>query len=687
MAELTLSDLVTGRRRPDPFVGGARAILGQGLGMGWGDEAEAWLRSKLGGGSYESNLEKIREEYGQFSKENPITAGALEFGGGVVPGVAAMFIPGGQAFGAQQLARTGAGTMARIAASPMARATAAGAVTGGVTGAGSAEEGQRGSGAVSGTVLGGALGVATPTAIRGAKSAGTWLREKLAPTPGLLERRAAEKMTGALQESGLTPQDIEARMAVDRKMRVPSVVANVDPALADLAETVAQRTGRGTRIVEQRLTQQKAGARERTYQQTVKGLKPGDYYADEQKMVQELRDRAKTLYDDAYASGAIDDPRITEALKNPAFQNFFEKARAIADTEAMAAKLRGEDPSKYALPQLYKPSGRFDARGNEILELNTLPDVRTLDYIKRGIDATIDAGYTSAKGMSTAEATALKDLRKVFVSALDEAAPLYKKARGEYAGEMEVLDAMRTGMTKFGKLDHEQVIDLVSKMGKSEKEAFRTGVARDLYSKIMDPSGNFNAAQRIIGSPEMQAKLQPLFDSPAEYRLFQAAMEREAQLFHTANKILGGSQTGKRTQMAREFEAEPGTGEMLAQAVTGGFWSSLTGMAARAIRTGRISSEVADKLAPMLMSKDPNEVAAVVKVLENYAQQAAPRAARATATELGATTGAAASIFPSPAVKPTAEETDIEAAPSTLGLPSGGPSIEADIEAELKKRK
>ncbi len=32
----------------DGTINAARAFLGQGLGMGWGDEAEAWLRSKLG---------------------------------------------------------------------------------------------------------------------------------------------------------------------------------------------------------------------------------------------------------------------------------------------------------------------------------------------------------------------------------------------------------------------------------------------------------------------------------------------------------------------------------------------------------------------------------------------------------------------------------------------------------------
>ena len=48
VSNLTLSDLVTGRRPVDPYLNTARAVLGQGVGMGWGEEAEAWLRSKLG---------------------------------------------------------------------------------------------------------------------------------------------------------------------------------------------------------------------------------------------------------------------------------------------------------------------------------------------------------------------------------------------------------------------------------------------------------------------------------------------------------------------------------------------------------------------------------------------------------------------------------------------------------------
>lgn len=661
----------------DKALGAARAAIGQGLGMGWGDEAEAWLRSKSGEGTYEQNLAKIRNEYGQYSKENPFVSGVAEFAGGAIPGVAAMMIPGGQGAGAAALQRSTMGALARLAA--------AGAATGAVSGAGSAKEGERGSGAVTGGAIGGTLGVAIPVGLRGSKGAYNWLRERLAPTEGLIAQRAARTMTGALNEADLTPKDIELIMKADRAMNVPSRVANVNQALADLAETVAQRAGKGTRKIEKGLQEQRVGSRERAYQQTVKGLKPGQYYEDEQRMVKELRDSAKSIYDKAYAAGDVDDPRVSEVLKHPAFKGFFDKARQIADTEAMAAKLRGEDPSKYALPEIYKPSGKFDANGVEGLELVKLPDVRTLDYIKRGIDATIDSGFRG-QGMSTAEASALRDLRKQFVNAIDENVPAYKEARKSYAGDMEVIEAMRTGLKDFGKLDHEQVVKMVSGMSQAEKEAFRTGVARSLYSKIMDPSGNFNAAQKIIGSPETQAKLQPLFDNPGQFKLFKSAMERESQLFHQSNRILGGSQTAKRGEMSRALDEESGVGAAIADAVTGGFWNSLINFSSKGIRNANLSEAKADKLAEMLMSKNPSEVAATVKLLEDYATKAAPRALKASATEAGAVTGTASAIFPAPSAPEALPDIESDAsysgAPSTPGVSL--PDIEKDIEDEKK---
>ncbi len=664
----------------DKVKGFLRASLGQGLGMGWGDELEAKYLSDL---PYEQALQKIRQEYAQYSKESPVASTVAEFAGGMAPALGMMFVPGGQAAAALQAQRTTAGTLARL--------TALGAGTGAVSGAGSAEEGGRLSGGTAGAALGAGIGLGTPVVMRGATGAGQWLRDRLNPSDAVIANRAAQKFTGAMKESNLTPQQIEQMMAKDRSMGVPSTMANVDYAMADLAEAVAQRTGKGTRKVEKTLTQQKAGTRERTYQQVDKGLRPGNYDEDEARLLQDLRSKANTMYDEAYAWGDVDDPKIMRALGRPELQSAYKTARDIADAQKSLAIIRGEDPSKFDLPEIYKPTGKFTDSGAEILELTSLPDVRTLDFMKRALDAQIRVGYASDNAAVKANASTIKEIRNELRDTLKNLVPPYKKALSEYGGDMEVIDALQSGIKDFDKLRSEQVIKMVGGMSNAEKDAFRTGVARRIYGQIFDTSQNKNAANNIINNVETTAKLQPLFDDPAHFRLFQTALERESQLFQQANKILGGSQTAKRGAMREALDEGPGVGEAVANAVTGGFWPSLTHMAARVARSSTLTPQVADKLADMLMSKNPSEVASVVKFLEQYEKGLAPKAVRSTAAERGAVMGGAATIFPAPMVEQDpSQRMDIEAdigPRSEAGLPDIEADIEADLEAELKRRK
>lgn len=668
VSNLTLSDLVTGREPVNPYSNTARAVLGQGLGMGWGDEVEAWLRSKLGNESYETVLPKIRSEYGQYAKQYPITQGVSEFVGGAAPGIGMMFVPGMQPAGLMRLG-------------------ALGAASGAISGAGSATEGNRTSGAGSGAVIGGGLGVGLPIALRGSGGALKWLRERLFSTPQVVQDRALEKMTEAMRQAKVNPRDVQAQMAQDRAMGVPSVMANANPALRDLAEAVAQRAGAGSNAIEKQLTTQRLGAKGRVKAQTTAALKPVDYYGMEDSLTAQLRNNAKGLYDKAYAHGDVDDPRIVEVLKNPQFKAFFDKARGIADTEAQTAKLKGEDPLKFALPEIYKPSGRFDASGAEILDLVKLPDVRTLDYIKRGIDATIDSGFRG-KGMSTAEASALRDLRKQFVNAIDENVPDYKFARKTYAGDLETLDALRMGREEFKDLDPEQVKKMVDAMSSGEKDAFRTGVARYFYGIIGKQSNEPNMAQRIIGPDDMQEKLAMLFDNPAEFDLYKTALMRESQLYKESNKILGGAQTAKRLDLKASLDEDTGMIESAAQAATGNFSGALSSMVMGAIRSGQMSKARAEKLSEMLMAKEPNEVAAAVQMIENYAAKQAPKQFKATLGEAGTVTGTSAAINPAPAPAPTAFDImsptdDIERALEDRGATS---IEDSDIEKALKNR-
>ena len=68
----------------------ARAILGQGFGLGFGDEAEAYVRSILSGKEYDEVIKEVRSEISQFREEQPVAAYGSELAGGLLTGVAGL---------------------------------------------------------------------------------------------------------------------------------------------------------------------------------------------------------------------------------------------------------------------------------------------------------------------------------------------------------------------------------------------------------------------------------------------------------------------------------------------------------------------------------------------------------------------------------------------------------------------
>jgi hypothetical protein len=707
----------------------ARALIGQGVGMGWGDEAEAWLRSRITGRPYEGERTRINQEYNRFQERNPYLAPAAEFAGGVLPAVGAYlampFTGGASApvaaattartagalgtiasrLAGNTAARVGAGgttgavagaglnedeglevpravmggtlgavtagqapRIGRLLATPYGRGATVGAIEGGIAGAGAAEPDSRVQGGTVGATIGAPLGAAVPAVMRGGSAVRRWLSERMYPSEATIERGAADRVNRALAEAGMQPSDIPTRLAADRAMNVPSVVANVDPALVDLAETVAQRSGPSGRRVEAALGDQRGGARERVYRQVEEGIQPvqqglqrNNFFDEEQRLVNTMRARAAPAYQEAYRVGEVFDPQITSLLELPEYRNAWNTARQLAAGDASAARARSItepgatfDPEDFRLREIYRVTGRNPETGEDIVELaQTVPDVRTLDYMKRALDAQIRAGFRQPdNAVASANATSLSVLRDSLRNRTKALVPEYRRAVDEYSDDASVVDALRSGMNDFGRLKHEEVGRLFgtgdNALNAAEREAFRTGAARNIYSTIMNPSGNFNSAQRLIGSPETRQKLEAMFDSPAQYSLFQAALEREAQLFQQSNRILAGSPTARRTQARERFDEGPDVGGAAAEMATGGWGASLVNMAVRAFRGAAVSDDIADRTARMLMSSDPAEVAAAVRVLENASERAAQGERRLSLTEAGAIGGTAAGVIPQP---------------------------------------
>ena len=159
-----------------------RNILGQGTLFGWGDEGEAWLRSKLGKGNYEDIVADIRAKNEAYAKNNPIVSTVGEIGGALPT----MIIPGLGAVRAGKIA--GAGLKALN--NPYVRAAGVGAAEGAVAGAGYSKEGQRLEGAIVGGVLGAPAGAAGYGAIKAGGAGIRKLKDKR--NEGRIRKAAAQ---------------------------------------------------------------------------------------------------------------------------------------------------------------------------------------------------------------------------------------------------------------------------------------------------------------------------------------------------------------------------------------------------------------------------------------------------------------------------------------------------------------
>jgi hypothetical protein len=598
--------------------------VGQGLGLGFGDEAIARVRAQMENRPYEDVVKEEREAYQKFQEQHPFAALGTELVAGAIPTIGMAMVPGagtpGAVMGASRMgmaAKSLAQYMPKFMTGTMGKAASTAATTGAVAGAGSATEGNRMSGALEGGATGAVLGPAVAKTIQLGGQGVTGLKNAIRPSPGAVDTRATNKVLEAMGRDEMDPTALRAKMLEDQKLGVKSTIMDATPSLSTLGEAVVTRPGQGRKILGQGLNERLEGGREAVAARTLKDVSKGiDYTAQEDSLMGTLRANANTLYDQAYAHGSVDDTRILKVLEDDTFKKAFKEAQAISSKEARAAELRGEDASRFELNDIYSQ----DKDGN-LVSVGKIPDVRTLDYIKRGIDALIDKGYRG-EGMGKAEANALKDLRKAYINVIDENVPEYAMARAKYAGDMEVLDALRLGRTDYlsPKTLPAEAKKLVDGMSDAERDALRVGVAQSVLSKIMDAPQQVNAAQRVIGAPATRKRLEALFKDPNEYQVFEAALTRESELFRNAQDIVRGSRTANKTEALKDLKAGNGIFDIAGEAVdiAAGSPGSVVGRVLKYLQARTsLDEKTAGEVAKMLKSGTPQEVDATLSRLES----------------------------------------------------------------------
>lgn len=509
-----------------------RVGVGQGLMMGYGDEAEAFIRSKLPGGrSYEDELTDVRQKIATTQRERPIASTTAEVGGSLAPAVAALAaIPFSGGASAPAAAATAARTgtlLGNIVRGGM-RGGAIGGVQGGIEGFGKGEGGfenraQRALGeAAVGTVVGGTLGAAVPAA--GAAIGSVFS----SPTT-----RAQNRMLDVLGEQGASPQDVAAEYARRQAQGVkPEIIADMYPGGAVAAESRRVLNVPGANRAE--ITGQLVGRMDEQGPRVAQAFEEATgtnkkFYPVYEELQRARKADAAPLYEAAYPKPAR--TKVLDELLLRLDDDVFNQSRKAARADGLDfVDLIGTDRNG-------KRAILFDY------------DVKQVDLIKRGLDRVIENGTDKITREKSPEARDAILFKNAILKEVDKLAPEYAQARSLWAGPSAVMDAMRSGKRLFDERAEVTARD-IAKLGTAEKEGFLIGALDAVNQRIgrkiegQDVTGAFRSGN---AKAQIEAALSATGRKPDEVKSITNALfadiEREAMMANTNRQLRAISQT------------------------------------------------------------------------------------------------------------------------------------------------
>jgi hypothetical protein len=189
----------------------------------------------------------------------------------------------------------------------------------------------------------------------------------------------------------------------------------------------------------------------------------------------------------------------------------------------------------------------FNEAGDPII--GGVPNMRTYDAIKRGLDPMIEAEKNAVTGKMSEMGRALVQVKNAFVSHLDTLNPEYATARAAYSGPSQLMNALSSGgkfMSRSEFPSPEAMARAVSKMSPDEQHFFRVGAVQALRDKLGDSVVRADTTKKLFGNNAMEKKIAAAFGDEKMYSKYVDMLKNESAMFDTYSKITGNSATAER---------------------------------------------------------------------------------------------------------------------------------------------
>lgn len=543
-----------------------RAIA-DGITLGYSDEIAAGLTSLFTGQDREEVFARENQRTKEFREENPLTTLGANIAGAVLPasaiskGIAAL--------------TTGVGRLGRAAAQ-----TGGATVEGAVAGAGTADPGNRGEGAVLGGIAGGALGAAGQGV---SNVAGRVAEPLLAKVPAIRDRIADQY----LERFAGTDQKLADVPAAMRELGDQATPMDVSPGLNQLGRVITTKPGPTQDAAIDLLDARRAVQGDRILS----------------KLQDQVPSAGRAVMPDVEVSPAFRKSLQKSFKPNAALVKEFRKPAVRAAYEKARTNLLNIDPDNTTLAYddlinlLDPPAGSTERVVGISYEV--------LHRVKKELDA-INRKRSDVTGRLQPEDpnpevdVILDQARKKFTDQLKGQNPQYAKLLGDIA-EKKSYDRARANGRKF-------ITSSVDKLKEANK-GLKNQMERRAYQQGVVDAVSENFAGRIANEQDissgiirLQPKLEVVFGKNKAAAIIKEA-KAQKKMMREGNRIMGGSQTQPRQAAQEMFDAGP-------EAIIGAGTTRAT-MIDRALRLGLPvgpSRAVSERIGQRLLSQSPDEL-------------------------------------------------------------------------------
>jgi hypothetical protein len=487
----------------------------------------------------------------------------------------------------------------------------------------------------------------------------------------------------ATQTNKADPSAVMGQLQSAADLNMPFALVDAAPQLRALGGSVTRKSPDAFALANERLGSRVMGQAERALGQIDRHLTPaGDINAIKNAEMQAARAAAAPLYESSYATVVPQTPQLTALLNTPAGRGALARARTIAANEgrdpmsmgfalddngdvilrpvnmgalerqgsarnavrdaqnayrrAKAAKGGDVDKAYSDLLRAREEQRAADAAlasapSPETAQTNPTYSTQTLDYVKRGLDDTLEQYRDPVtRELRLDEAgRAIQGVRQSMLQEVDRLNPDYAAARSAYQNRASrATDADRGYKATGPRVLPETVAGVANGLSPENLTSYRQGFTSSLADTIENTRLSANPYERVFGSPAQQSKMNTLFPEGAPR--FAQARAVEGQMSQTNKELFGGSPTASRMEADKLFEGGALEGAMdlglsvasgtpPINAMRAGLFAGRSGFSglkdAYNLGIGKSAQQRALEMAPSLFNPDPHATMAALEEL------------------------------------------------------------------------